>query len=158
MHMYHVFVDFPDSVTFAALKQNYKRKNKPVQNKSGSITTVYLCNYARKLGYSCKRQIRTVELGDSIIVEWNGKECDHKLDNRKRETTFTVKQIKSLKIVSSLASKVDLLTFSPLIFNVFAAKKNNQYTTLNLTNSPLIFNDFAAKANKFAAICLRFRL
>ena len=30
-----------------------------------------------------------------IIVEWNGKECDH-----------TVRQIKSLKNVSSLASKI----------------------------------------------------
>ena len=47
---------------------------------------------------------------------------------------------------------------SPLIFNDFAAKKNNQYTTLNLTNSPLMFNDFAEKANKFAALSLRIRL
>ena len=80
-------VDFPNSVTFAALTQNYKRKNKPVHNKSGSITTVYICNYARKLGYSCKRQMRTVELSDSIIVECNGKECVHNLDNSKREKT-----------------------------------------------------------------------
>lgn len=36
---------------------------------SFSITTVYLCNYARKLGYSCKRQMRKVELGDNIIVK-----------------------------------------------------------------------------------------
>ena len=50
-------VDFSNSVTFAALTQNYKRKNKPVHNKSGSITTVYLCNYARKLGYSFGRLI-----------------------------------------------------------------------------------------------------
>ena len=82
-----LIVDFPNSVTFRALTQNYKRKNKPVHNKSGSITTVYICNYARKLGYSCKRQMRTVELSDSIIVECNGKECVHNLDNSKREKT-----------------------------------------------------------------------
>ena len=46
---------------------------------------------------------------------------------------------------------------SPLIFNDFAAKKNNQYGTPKLTNSPLIFNDSAAKAIKFAAICLQIR-
>ena len=80
-------VDFPKSVTFVALTQNYKRKSKPVHNKSGSITTVYLCNYARKLGYSCKRQMRTVEIGDNISIEWNEKECDHTLDTSKRDTT-----------------------------------------------------------------------
>ena len=80
-------VDFPKSVTFVALTQNYKRKSKPVHNKSGSITTVYLCNYARKLGYSCKRQMRTVEIGEQISIEWNEKECDHTLDASKRDKT-----------------------------------------------------------------------
>lgn len=80
-------VDFPKSVTYTALQQNYKKKSKPVHNKSGSITTVYLCNYARKVGYACKRQMRTVEVNDIISIEWNEKECDHKLNTTQRETT-----------------------------------------------------------------------
>lgn len=131
-------VDFPNSVTFAALTQNYKRKNKPVHNKSGSITTVYLCNYARKLGYSCKRQMRTVELGDSIIVEWNGKECDHNLDNSKREKTDYSKADKVIEDCVKLGVKSRPIK-----------RKLNEEKLLEVKVSSTL--NFAAKYNDFIA-------
>ena len=131
-------VDFPNSVTFAALTQNYKRKNKPVHNKSGSITTVYICNYARKLGYSCKRQMRTVELSDSIIVECNGKECVHNLDNSKREKTDYSKADKVIEDCVKLGVKSRPIKRKLNEENLFEVKVSS---TLN----------FAAKYNDFAA-------
>lgn len=131
-------VDFPNSVTFAALTQNYKRKNKPVHNKSGSITTVYICNYARKLGYSCKRQMRTVELSDSIIVECNGKECVHNLDNSKREKTDYSKADKVIEDCVKLGVKSRPIK-----------RKLNEEKLLEVKVSSTL--NFAAKYNDFAA-------
>ena len=131
-------VDFSNSVTFAALTQNYKRKNKPVHNKSGSITTVYLCNYARKLGYSCKRQMRTVELSDSIIVECNGKECVHNLDNSKREKTDYSKADKVIEDCVKLGVKSRPIK-----------RKLNEEKLLEVKVSSTL--NFAAKYNDFAA-------
>ena len=131
-------VDFPNSVTFAALTQNYKRKNKPVHNKSGSITTVYICNYPRKLGYSCKRQMRTVELSDSIIVECNGKECVHNLDNSKREKTDYSKADKVIEDCVKLGVKSRPIK-----------RKLNEEKLLEVKVSSTL--NFAAKYNDFAA-------
>ena len=133
-----LIVDFPNSVTFRALTQNYKRKNKPVHNKSGSITTVYLCNYARKLGYSCKRQMRTVELSDSIIVECNGKECVHNLDNSKREKTDYSKADKVIEDCVKLGVKSRPIK-----------RKLNEEKLLEVKVSSTL--NFAAKYNDFAA-------
>ncbi len=127
-------VDFPKSVTFVALTQNYKRKSKPVHNKSGSITTVYLCNYARKLGYSCKRQMRTVEIGEQISIEWNEKECDHTLDASKRDKTDCSK---ADSVIEVLEVKVTASKFYSKVYREKKKMKQTQ-TKMNLAE----FKDF----------------
>ena len=68
-----------------------------VHNKSVSITTVYLCNYARKLGYSCKRQMRTVEVSDNRVSSGMKRSAITHSTTVKERQQIIVKQIKSSK-------------------------------------------------------------